>query len=138
MTRGTKSALITVAVVLLLLVAGYMAFIARDDRRAAAFSFAVKDPEAALRQIAQIAERSGTLDGSGVGVAIPGRESAILGRTQWTISPDGAIRGAASERGLVVALMPEMRDGKVVWNCKLEPEREFMRGACAFLLQVNR
>jgi hypothetical protein len=138
MTRGAKSALITVAVILLLLVAGQMAFTARDDRLAATFRFAVEEPEAALKQILQVAERSGTLVGSGVGVAIPGRESAILGRTQWTISPDGAIRGAAPERGLIVALTPEMRDGKVEWNCKLEPEREFMRATCRSLVQVNR
>ena len=138
MTRRAKSALITLAVVVLLFVAGHIAFVARDDRLSAAFNFAVNDSEAALKQIVQNAEHNGTLVGSGVGVAIPGRESAILGRTQWTIAPDGAIRGAAPDRGLVVVLTPEMRDRKVVWNCKLEPEREFLRGACALLVQVNR
>jgi len=138
MTRGAKFALITVAVIVLLLVAGHMAFTMRDDRLAATFRFAVEEPEAALKQIVSTAERSGTLTGSGSGVAVPGKKSSILGRTEWTISPDGVIRGVAPERGLVVMLVPKMQDGKVVWNCKLEPEREFMPATCRSLVQVNR
>jgi len=138
MTRRAKFAFVTLAVIILLFLAAYVAFMDRDDRLAATFRFAVNEPEAALKQIVQIAERRGTLVGSGIGVVIPERESTILGRTQWIISPDGVIRGAAPKRGLVVTLTPAMRDGRVTWNCKVEPERQFMPATCRFLEQVNR
>jgi hypothetical protein len=138
MTRGARSAVIGVSVIALLMVAGHIAFVRRDDRQAAAFKFAVNEPAAALKQITQVAEGKGTLAGSGVGVVIPAKESANLGPTQWTISPDGMVRGTASERGLEVLLTPEMRDGKVSWNCKLEPEREFLRGTCSYTGPSNR
>jgi len=35
---------------------------------------------------------------------------------------------------LVVLLTPEIRDGKIAWNCKVEPEREFLQGTCAVLI----
>lgn len=138
MTRRAKTVLVTVAILAVLMVAGNVAFVRQDDQRAAAFKFAVNQPEAALKQITQIAESKGTLSSSGVGVMIPDREIANLGLTRWTVSPDGTIRGTAPERGLAVLLTPEMRDRKVAWNCKVEPEREFMRGTCGFIGQANR
>ena len=138
MTRGPKIALVTVAVIALLLIVGHIAFVRRDDQQAAAFRFAVNEPEEALRRITHAAESKGTLVGSGVGVTIPGRESANLGRTQWTISPDGTVRGVAPERRLVVLLTPKMSEGNVTWTCKLEPEREFLRSTCALIGQGAR
>jgi hypothetical protein len=138
MSRGAKAILIVVAVIALLAIAGNIAFVRWDERRAAAFGFAVNEPETAIKQITQAAERKGTLVGSGIGVAIPSRTLTNVGSTQWTISPDGAIRGSAPERGLVVVLIPEMTDRKVAWNCKLEPEREFMRSTCTHAGQPVR
>src|SRR5258705_4706111 len=133
MTRRTKSILSIVAIRAVLLVAGNIAFVRQDDRRAAAFRFAVNEPQAAMTQITRVAESKGSVAGSGVGVTIPDKQLPNLGPIRWTVSPDGAIRGTAPERGLVVLLTPEMRDQKVAWNCKLEPEREFMRSTCGFI-----
>ena len=138
MTRRAKTVLITVVVLAVLIVAGNIAFVWQDDRRAAAFRFAVSEPLPALNRITQVAEVKGSLAGSGIGVTIPDKEMANLGPSRWTVSPDGVVRGTAPERGLVVLLTPEMRDKKVAWNCKVEPEREFTRSTCRFIREVNR
>lgn len=138
MSRRTKTMLITLAALAVIIVAGNIAFQKLDERRAAAFGFAVNEPEQALKQIARAAEIKGSLSGAGFGIAIAGKELPALGLTQWTISTDGVIRGTAAERSLIVLLTPELRDGRVAWNCKLEPEREFLRGTCAYVGQANR
>jgi hypothetical protein len=126
----------------ILIVAGSIAFQRRDDRLAATFQFAVNEPELALKQIAQVAEGkdslSGSGSGSGIGVAIYRRKMPNLGPTQWTITADGVVRGSAPERGQLVLLTPDFRNGKVAWNCKLEPEPEFIRNTCSHIRQANR
>lgn len=138
MTRLTKTILITAVALVALVVAGYVAFMRQDDRRSAAFLFAVNEPASAMKRIAQVAEEKGTVSGSGVGVTIPDKVLRDVGPVRWTVSPDGEIRGSAPDRTLAVVLTPGMRDKKVAWKCKVEPEREFLPGACRALESAGR
>lgn len=130
MPRGLKTILFIVTVLVALMLAGNIVFTMHDDRLSENSGFAIAKPEAALERITQIAEDNGRLLNSGVGVTIPAEKSASLGPTQWSVTADGTISGAAPERGLAVLLTPEMRDGKVTWHCKLEPSHEFLRNIC--------
>jgi len=138
MSRGVRVAAIAAAVVAALMVAGNMAFVRQDERRAAAFGFAVGQSAAAVEQIARAAVRQGSLKGSGIGVAIADQASSSVGPTRWSVSPEGVIRGSAPERGLTVLLTPEMRDGNLTWHCQVEPEQAFLRGTCRFVGQAVR
>jgi hypothetical protein len=138
MTRLTKTILAAVVILAVLVVAGNALFVRQDDRRSAAFQFAVNEPASAMKRIAQVAEDKGSLSGSGIGVAIPDKVVHDVGATRWTISPDGEIRGSAPDRGLAVVLTPEMRDKKVAWKCKVEPQREFLPGACNAIEAAGR
>ena len=138
MTRSVKVVLIAVVIIAVLIVAGNIAFVRQDDRRSAAFKFAVNEPESARKRITEVAETKGSLAGSGAGITIPDKVLRDVGPTTWTVSPDGVIRGSAPDRKLVVLLTPEMRDKRVAWKCKVEPEREFLPSACRLIEQASR
>lgn len=137
MNRSVKITLATLGVVLLLLFAGNIWFVSFDDRRAAGFKFATRDPEDALIRITEKAEALKTLAGSGKGIAIPGKMSGLLGPTIWTISPDGLVQGTAPELGLKVVWTPEVVEGKVVWSCTAEPRRDFLPSTCGAKLRLG-
>lgn len=139
MNRNLRTTLITVSVIAALLVGASVAFQMRDDARGAAFRFAVHMPAPALQAITEAAERRGTLAGSGAGVEIPGSAVPGVGASQWSISPNGVIHGTAPERGLSIVLTPEMREKKIFWTCRVDPEAKFQRGVCSFTtLPFNR
>ena len=138
MTRRSKTVLFILAVLVVLAYAGMVAFSIQDDRRAAAFRFAAEEPRAVLEKITQSAKDKGGFTGSGVGLTIPDGAWPSLGPTRWTVTADGTVRGTAPERGLVVLLAPEMRDGKVAWKCSVEPARDFMPGTCGMIVRAYR
>src|SRR6476659_4166388 len=138
MTRRSKVVLITLVAIVVLGVAGNIAFMRQDDRRSAAYRFAVDEPAPAMKRIAEAAESKGSVAGSGIGVAIPDKVLPDVGPVRWIVSSDGGIQGSAPDRGLVVLRTPVRRDKKLEWKCKLEPQREFLPGACRAIESASR
>ena len=81
----------------------------------------ISGAEAAQKQVAGNAEKSGNLAAAGKDVKLAARSDAKHGELKWIVSEGGAIRGWNEKNALEVALTPSVQSGKVSWNCKGYP-----------------
>jgi len=77
--------------------------------------------EAAKQQVAERAEKAGSLNGAGKDVKIAARNDARHGEMKWLVAENGAIRGWNEKNAIEITLIPSMAGGKVAWNCKGYP-----------------
>jgi hypothetical protein len=118
-----RTALIVIAVLAL---AGFIAVavvlpqMAGSDARAAAQAL-LAGADAAQKQIAAAAEKSGNLGGSGKDVKLAARTDAKYGELKWIVDANGAIRGWNERNAIEVSLTPALQGGKVSWNCRGYP-----------------
>jgi hypothetical protein len=90
------------------------------DAREAAQAL-VAGAEAAQKQVAAAAEKSGNLAGAGKEVKVAPRTDAKHGEFKWLVSESGAIRGWNERNALEVTFTPALQGGKVTWTCRGYP-----------------
>jgi hypothetical protein len=81
----------------------------------------VSGADAAQKQVAANAEKSGNLAGSGKDVKVAPRADAKHGELKWIVSENGAIRGWNERNALEVTLTPTLSGGKTAWSCRGYP-----------------
>lgn len=77
--------------------------------------------EAAQKQVAAAAEKTGNLAGSGKEVKVAPRTDPKHGEFKWLVSDGGAIRGWNERNALEVTFTPALQGGKVSWTCRGYP-----------------
>jgi type II secretory pathway pseudopilin PulG len=118
-----RAALIVIAVLAL---AGFIAVafvlpqMAGSDAKAAAQAL-LAGADAAQKQVAAAAEKSGNLGGSGKDVKVAVRTDAKYGELKWIVDANGAIRGWNERNAIEVSLTPALQGGKVSWSCRGYP-----------------
>lgn len=118
-----RAALVVIAVLAL---AGFIAVavvlpqMAGSDAKAAAQAL-VSGTDAAQKQVAAAAEKSGSLGGSGKDIKIAARTDAKYGEMKWIVDTNGAIRGWNEKNAIEVSFTPALQGGKVSWSCRGYP-----------------
>ena len=77
--------------------------------------------DAAQKQVAGAAEKSGNLQGAGKDVKLQTRSDAKHGDLKWIVSEAGVVRGWNEKNAIEVTLTPAVQGGKVSWSCKGYP-----------------
>lgn len=75
----------------------------------------------AQKQVADAAEKAGSLGIAGSEVKIAARNDAKHGELKWIVSPVGAIRGWNEKNALEVTFTPSLQAGKIAWACRGYP-----------------
>ena len=81
----------------------------------------VSGADAAQKQVAAAAEKSGNLAASGKDVKLAGKSYAKHGEMKWLVHENGGIHGWNERNALEISLTPALQGGKVSWNCKGYP-----------------
>jgi len=81
----------------------------------------VAGAEAAKKQVAAAAEKSGSLAGSGKGMKMTSQNDPKHGELKWIVAENGAIRAWNEKNALEVTLTPSLNGGKVSWACRGYP-----------------
>lgn len=90
------------------------------DAKAAAQAL-IAGADAAQKQVAAAAEKTGNLAGSGKEVKVAPRTDPKHGDFKWLVSESGAIRGWNERNALEVTFVPALQGGKVAWTCRGYP-----------------
>jgi hypothetical protein len=77
--------------------------------------------ESAQSQVGAVAEKAGSLAGSGKSVKIPAKNEPKYGELKWIVSEGGAVRGWNEKNALEVTFMPVLEGGKTSWTCRGYP-----------------
>lgn len=77
--------------------------------------------EAAQKQVAAAAEKSGSLAGAGRDIKVAPRADAKHGEFKWLVAESGAIRGWNERNALEVTFTPALQGGKISWTCRGYP-----------------
>jgi hypothetical protein len=77
--------------------------------------------EGAKQQVGAAAEKAGNLEKSGAEVKIPAKNDAKHGEMKWVVEPGGVIRGWNEKNAIEISVRPELKSGKVAWNCRGYP-----------------
>jgi hypothetical protein len=77
--------------------------------------------DAAQKQVAAAAEKSGALQGAGKDVKLQAKPDAKHGELKWIVSEAGVVRGWNEKNAIEVTLTPALQGGKVSWSCKGYP-----------------
>ena len=75
----------------------------------------------AQQQVAAVAEKGGSLAGSGKDVKLAAKVDPKHGELKWLISEGGAIRAWNEKNAIEVTFMPQLQGGKAVWTCRGYP-----------------
>lgn len=81
----------------------------------------VAGAEPAKQQVANAAEKSGNLNGSGNGLKVVEMDDPKHGKMKWIVGENGAIRAWNEKNAIEVTLTPSLQGGKTSWNCKGYP-----------------
>lgn len=81
----------------------------------------VAGAEPAKQQVANAAEKSGSLNGSGNGLKVVEMDDPKHGKMKWIVGENGAIRAWNEKNAIEVTLTPSLQGGKTSWNCKGYP-----------------
>jgi hypothetical protein len=90
---------------------------AGEDAKQAAQTL-IAGAEPAQKQVAAIAEKSGSLAGSGRDVKLAARTDAKHGELKWLIAEGGAVRAWNERNAIEITFMPQLQGGKTVWTCR--------------------
>ena len=134
MSPRSRKLLITSGVGVALFILGSVWWEYYDARSAAAIRLAGNALEAKQR-IAQAAEKSGVLVGSGASVNTPTDTGLSSNTDQRTVDTNGVIRGTTSY-GDVLVFTPALKAGKVEWQCKGE-RRTYTQTACRLFVSLG-
>lgn len=113
----------TLLVIAVLALAGFIAValvlpqMAGSEAKEAARAL-VSGADAAKQRVAEAAEKSSSLAGSGKDVKLPVRTDAKHGEFKWIVEPNGAIRGWNEKNAIEVSFTPALQGGKVIWACR--------------------
>ena len=77
--------------------------------------------DSAKQKVAQAAEKTKNLDGSGKGIKLASRQDPKFGELKWIVAPSGEIRGWNEPNAIEIALTPVMQAGKISWRCRGYP-----------------
>lgn len=77
--------------------------------------------DAAQKQIAATAQKTGNLAGSGKDVKLAPKTDSKHGELKWLVSEAGAVRGWNERNALEVTFTPTLQGGKVAWTCRGYP-----------------
>ena len=83
--------------------------------------------DSAKQKVAQAAEKTKNLDGSGTGIKLASTKDAKFGELKWIIAPSGEIRGWNEQNAIEIALTPILQSGAVSWRCRGYPNRAMPR-----------
>ncbi|HLS86803.1 MAG TPA: hypothetical protein VK043_10945 [Burkholderiales bacterium] len=103
-----------------LVVAVVLPQMAGSEARAAAEAL-ISGAEAARQQVAEAAEKAGSLAGSGKGVKLQPRMDPDHGELKWLVADNGAVRGWNDRNAIEVTFTPVLQGGKVSWTCRGYP-----------------
>lgn len=81
----------------------------------------VAGAEPAKQQVANAAEKSGNLNGSGNGLKVVEMDDPKHGKMKWIVGENGAIRAWNEKNAIEVTLTPSLQGGKTSWICKGYP-----------------
>jgi hypothetical protein len=81
----------------------------------------ISGAEAAKRQVAASAEKTGNLSGVGKGIKVAAKSDPKHGELKWIVSDNGDIRGWNEKNALEVTITPSLQSGKASWNCRGYP-----------------
>lgn len=81
----------------------------------------ISGAEAAKRQVAASAEKTGNLSGVGKGIKVAAKSDPRHGELKWIVSDNGDIRGWNEKNALEVTITPSLQSGKASWNCRGYP-----------------
>ena len=81
----------------------------------------VAGAEPAKQQVANAAEKSGNLNGSGNGLKVVEMDDPKHGKMKWIVGENGAIRAWNEKNAIEVTLTPSLQGGKTNWSCKGYP-----------------
>ena len=134
MSPTSRKLLIASAVGIALFILGSVWWRYYDERSGAAIRLAGNALEEKQR-IAQAAEKSGTLVGSGASAGISTATGPSSSASQQMVDANGVIRGTTSY-GDVLVFTPELKAGKVEWQCKSD-QQTYTRAACRLFLSLG-
>jgi Tfp pilus assembly protein FimT len=118
-----RAALIVVAILALagfLAVAVVLPQMAGSEARDAAQAL-IAGADGARQQIAAVAQKSGSLSGSGKDFRLAARTDPKHGELKWIIESNGTIRGWNEKNAIEVSIVPTLQGGAVTWNCRGYP-----------------
>jgi len=75
----------------------------------------------AQQQIATVAEKAGSLDGTGKGLKLAPKSDPKHGEFKWMVQDNGLIHGWNEKNAIEIALAPVLTGGKVSWRCSGYP-----------------
>ena len=81
----------------------------------------VAGADAAQKQVAAAAEKSGNLQGAGKDVKLQNKNDGKHGEMKWIVGDAGVVRGWNEKNAIEITLTPALQGGKVSWSCKGYP-----------------
>lgn len=124
--KGGTSMRAALIVVAILALAGFLAVavvlpqMAGSDSRDAAQAL-IAGADGARQQIAAVAQKSGSLSGSGKDFRLAARTDPKHGELKWIIESNGTIRGWNEKNAIEISVTPKLEGGKVNWTCRGYP-----------------
>ena len=73
------------------------------------------------QQLAEAAEKTGSLAGIGKGLKLAPRSDPKHGELKWMIQDNGVIHGWNKKNAIEIGLTPVLAGGKVSWRCRGYP-----------------
>ena len=125
-SKGDESMRAALIVVAILALAGFLAVavvlpqMAGSEAREAAQAL-IAGADGARQQIAAVAQKSGSLAGTGKDLKLPARTDPKHGELKWIIETNGAIRGWNEKNAIEISITPALQGGTVTWNCRGYP-----------------